>query len=363
MSGSVTASAPPSTAPREGFFQRLRSAYFGNTLSTIITLTLLLILVSAGPAVVRWLITDATLVGTAEDCRTNGGACWAFIGAKWNLILFGAYPVDELWRPALFMALVVAIAIYGFFTRRTLGRVLISWITAFFIGILLMRGGFLGLTLVDNDRWGGLPITLVVTIGGLAGAFPLGVLLMLGSVSKNTAINVPCKIFVEIVRGIPAITLVFMTFAIIPLLMPQGMMIDKLTRAAFGLTLLTSAYFAEALRGALQALPKGQTEASEALGFGYWKRQRLIILPQVIANSMQPIVNIAIAFVKATSLLIIIGLFDLLGAARSSLFDGNWQGFYRELYLFIGLIYLVICLFLDAYVGRIERERSARIQR
>jgi general L-amino acid transport system permease protein len=349
--------------PHMGLGLRIRRDYFGGPLRAAFSVLLLVLGVFAGPPALAWLVLDATFTGTAADCQAATGACWAFIGAKLNLILMGAYPVDQLWRPIAFIGLVAAVAGYGFFTTRTHARVVWGWIVTMLLGLLLMRGGVLGLPLVDSARWGGLPITLIVTIAGLAGAFPIGVLLMLGSASKMTALSVPCKLYIDIVRGIPAITLVFMTFAIIPLLLPQGMMVDKLMRAAFGLMLLTAAYFAEALRGALQALPKGQNEAAATLGLGYWKRQRLIILPQVIAQSLQPIANISIAFVKNTSLLIIIGLFDLLGAARSSLFDGAWQGFYRELYLFVGVVYLIICLFLEAYVGRIERERKTRISR
>ncbi|WFE89856.1 amino acid ABC transporter permease [Roseibium porphyridii] len=349
--------------PGRTWFSKFRRNYFGTPISSAISILLIALVVATGPAVLRWLVLDATFTGTAAACRENGGPCWAFIGAKLNLILFGAYPDEQLWRPVLFLSTVAAIGVYGYMFPRRQTKVLLAWLLSLLLGMALMRGGFLGLAPVDNARWGGLPVTIIVTIAGLAGAFPLGVLLMLGSASKNIAIQIPCKAYIDVVRGIPAITLVFMTFAIIPLLTPQEFIADKLLRASTGLMLLTAAYFAEALRGALEALPKGQDEAGKSLGFRYWKRQRLIILPQVIGNSLQPIANISIAFVKNTSLLIIIGLFDLLGAARSSLFDGDWQGFYRELYLFVGAIYLVICLFMDAYVTSMERERKERISR
>ncbi|MBT8153902.1 amino acid ABC transporter permease [Epibacterium ulvae] len=342
---------------------RLIAGLFGDSVRSIITVLMALLIIFVGPGLLNWLLLDATWSGSAEDCRANGGACWAFIGVKLNQIIFGAYPTPELWRPILFLALLVVIANYAYQRPRQIRNVIFALIGAMILGVVLMRGGVFGMTQVDNARWGGLPITMIVTLAGMGCAFPLGVLLMLGGASNNPGLRIPCRLYVDIVRGIPAITLVFMTFAIIPLLMPQGMMIDKLQRAALGLTFLTAAYVAEALRGALEALPAGQREASAALGLGYWRTQALIILPQVIANSMQPLANIAIAFVKNTSLLIIIGLFDLLGAARSSLFDGDWQGFYRELYLFVGFIYLVICLFLEAYVAKIETERRARIYR
>lgn len=349
--------------PQLSLAQRVRTAIFGDAIRSAITVILLLVAVLAGPGLVSWLLLDATFIGTSADCRANGGACWAFIGVKLNLIIFGAYPAVELWRPSLFILSLSPVAAYAYLRPRRIKQVIWALVAVFVLGLVLMRGGLPGLPFVDNARWGGLPITLIVTLAGLGTAFPLGVLLMFGGASRNPALRIPCRLYVDVVRGIPAITLVFMTFAIVPLLMPEGVMIDKLLRAALGLTVLTAAYFAEALRGALEALPKGQDEAAAALGIGYWKRQRLVILPQVIADSMQPLANIAIAFVKNTSLLIIIGLFDLLGAARSSLFDGDWQGYYRELYLFVGLIYLVICLFLESYVSKLETERSKRISR
>ncbi len=339
----------------------LKTMLFGDICRTIISLICAVAVVIGGPGLLKWLIVDATFIGTAETCRENGGACWAFLHAKFNLILFGAYPSEYLWRPSLFLCLLGLLAFWIYFNPRRIFYGLGALGIIFGIGLVIMQGGFFGLPVVDTARWGGLPITLLVTIAGLGGAFPLGVFLMLGSTSHITILRFPCKIYVEIIRGIPAITLVFMTFAILPLLTPEGILIDKLVRASFGLILLTAAYFAEALRGGREALPRGMAEAAASLSLGYWKTQWLVILPQVIGNSIQPIANIIIAFIKNTSLLIIICLFDLLGSARSSLFDGAWQGFYKELYLLIGFIYLGICLFLENYMTRIENERSKRL--
>jgi general L-amino acid transport system permease protein len=349
--------------PRPETAVRLLHAYFGSPARGLITLLFLLLAFIFGPSAIKWLLLNATFFGNAEACRLNGGACWAFIATKFNLILFGPYPTESLWRPILFLALVAAVAVYGLFARRSYIWVIGLWIVADVLGYLLMSGDLPGLTPVDRARWGGLPITIGISIAGLASAFPLGVLLALGGNSKNHLISTPSRLYVDVVRGIPAITVVFMTFAIIPLILPKDIVFDKLFRAGVGLTLFTAAYFAEALRGALQALPRGQTEAAASLGIGYWKANLLVVLPQVISASLQPIGNISIAFVKNSSLLIIIGLFDLLGSARSSLYDGNWQGFYKELYLFVGLIYLGICLFIQFYIASIERERETRISR
>lgn len=354
-------SALPSRGSMPPAIERLGKTYFGSLSRAFLTLGFGVLAVLIGPSVVRWLLLDATFQGDADLCRARGGACWAFIGNKFDLIFFGAYPHDLLWRPVLFLAAVAAIAAYGLLTRRSYAIVIILWIAAAIIGFLLMDGSLLGLEYVDRARWGGLPITVIISIIGLATAFPIGVLLALGASSKNHMVFAASRFYVDVVRGIPAITVVFMTFAVIPLILPKDIVFDKLFRAGAGLTFFTAAYFAEALRGALQALPLGQREAAASLGIGYWKANALVILPQVISASLQPIANISIAFVKNSSLLIIIGLFDFLGSARSSLYDGDWQGFYRELYLFVGIVYLIACLFIQFYIASIERERTSRV--
>lgn len=357
----ASSSVLPSSGRLPPAIERLGKTYFGTPGRAFLTLGFGTVALLIGPAIVRWLVLDATFQGDAALCRSRGGACWAFIGTKLDLILFGAYPPDLLWRPMAFLASVAAIAAYGLVSRRSYAIVILLWIAAAILGFLLMDGSLLGLERVDRARWGGLPITVFISIIGLATAFPLGVLLALGASSKNHMIFSASRFYVDIVRGIPAITVVFMTFAVIPLVLPKDIVFDKLFRAGAGLTFFTAAYFAEALRGALQALPQGQREAAASLGIGYWKANALIVLPQVISASLQPIANISIAFVKNSSLLIIIGLFDFLGSARSSLYDGDWQGFYRELYLFVGAVYLMLCLFIQFYIASIERERVARI--
>lgn len=342
-------------------FQRIKDTWFGSLERATFSAIVIGAVVLGAPDLMGWLMFNATFVGDAETCRLNAGACWAFIATKLNLILFGAYPPELLWRPILFVALAVTAAIVCLFNVRKHRMAVMIWLALALIGFLLMKGGHFGLTPVDRARWGGLPITILITIAGLAGAFPLGALLALGCKSTNSLISVSCRLYVDIVRSIPAITVVFMTFAVIPLLLPDEVEFDKLLRAGVGLALFTAAYFSEALRGALQALPTGQRQAAASLGLGYWRTNAYVILPQVIANSLQPIANITIAFIKNSSLLIIIGLFDLLGSARASLYDGNWQGFYKELYLFVGLIYLLICLYIQHYTAAIERERATRL--
>lgn len=361
MSGNLNNGAQVSTVAPLTIIQRLKGLGLGLPSRILFGALFLWGVVAVGPSIFKWLLLDATFIGDAALCHQNGGACWAFIGTKLNLILFGAYPPESLWRPITFIAMIVAVALWCLVRVRHHRTSMVLWILVALIGYLLMSGGLFGLESVDRARWGGLPITILISIAGLMCAFPLGVLLALGCRSQMPLIAVPCRLYVDIIRSVPAITIVFMTFAIIPLLLPDEMIFDKLFRAGIGLSLFTAAYFSEALRGALQALSVGQRQASASLGFGYWGSHAYVILPQVIANSLQPIANIAIAFVKNSSLLMIIGLFDLLGSARSSLYDENWQGFYKELYLFVGVIYFVICMYIQHYVASVERERRTRL--
>lgn len=360
MSGSWNGTDMPDPATLSAL-KRLRGTWFGSPGKSVISVLLLCALVFAGPGILKWSLVNATFTGDATLCHQNGGACWVFIVAKWNLILFGPYPPELLWRPVGFVAMVITLSIWSLCQVRHQWTALLLWLSITVLGFTLMSGGVFGMAPVDRERWGGLPITILITIVGLVGAFPLGVLLALGCRSNRRIISASCRLYVDIVRSIPAITIVFMTFAVVPMLLPAEIVFDKLSRAGTGLALFTAAYFAEALRGALGALPAGQHQAAASLGLGYWRSHAFVILPQVIANSLQPIANIAISFVQNSSLLTIIGLFDLLGAARSSLFDANWQGFYKELYLFVGVIYLIICMYLQHYVAAIERERKARL--
>ncbi|EUB75356.1 polar amino acid ABC transporter, inner membrane subunit [Pseudomonas sp. GM41(2012)] len=361
MSGDLNNGAQVSIAAPLTLIKRLKGLGSGLPSRIVFGALFLWGVVLVGPSIFKWLVLDATFIGDAALCHQNGGACWAFIGTKLNLILFGAYPPESLWRPITFVALIAAVALWCLFRVRHHTTAIVLWVLAALIGYLLMSGGLFGLESVDRARWGGLPITLLISIAGLVCAFPLGVLLALGCRSEMPLISVPCRLYVDLIRSVPAITIVFMTFAIIPLILPDELIFDKLFRAGIGLSLFTAAYFSEALRGALQALSVGQRQASASLGFGYWGSHAYVILPQVIAHSLQPIANIAIAFVKNSSLLMIIGLFDLLGSARSSLYDENWQGFYKELYLFVGVIYFVICMYIQHYVASIERERRTRL--
>ncbi len=200
---------------------------------------------------------------------------------------------------------------------------------------VLMWGGILGLPFVDTEKWGGLPLTLILSVNGIVFSFPLAILLALGRRSHLPVIRAICVAFIELMRGVPLITVLFMASLMIPLFLPEGFDINKLLRAQIGIILFGAAYLAEVIRGGLQALPKGQGEAADSLGLGYWQATRLIILPQALRLVIPPMVNSFIAGFKDTSLVIIIGLFDLLGTARQAINDPTWRPFYVEALIFI----------------------------
>jgi His/Glu/Gln/Arg/opine family amino acid ABC transporter permease subunit len=219
-----------------------------------------------------------------------------------------------------------------------------------------MWGGIAGLTYVSQDRWGGLPVTLILATFGLAFGFPLGIVVALGRRSKLPAIRSLCVLYVELIRGVPLISLLFMASVMFPLFMPDGVNIDKLLRAQIAFVLYAGAYLAEVVRGGLQAVPRGQHDAADALGLSYWKKNGLIILPQAIRHVIPPLVNTFIAFFKDTSLVLIIGIFDLLTTAKTSIIDPAWQPFSVEVYVFVGLIYFVFCFAMSRYSRGLEAQ-------
>jgi len=226
-----------------------------------------------------------------------------------------------------------------------------------------MWGGVFGLTHVENSRWGGLPLTLILSTFGIALAFPLGVLLALGRRSNMPAIKTLCVVYIELIRGVPLISLLFMSAVMLPLFLPEGITIDKLLRAQVAIILFAAAYMAETVRGGLQAIPKGQFEGADSLGLTYWQQMRLIVLPQALKIVIPPLVGLFIALFKDTSLVVIIGIFDLTQAAKAALVDRAWSGFSVEVYIFISAIYFVFCYSMSKYSQSLEKRLATEHQR
>lgn len=338
--------------------QRLANGLFATPLNALLTVLVAWLLLMTIPAAVEWLFIDADFqAGTAAECRAASGACWSFIAHKHRLILFGIYPYDEQWRPMLasliLIALVVCTCVRRFW-RRWLALV---WLAALICAGVLMWGGVLGLAPVENRLWGGLPLTLMLAVFGVAGAFPLGVLLALGRRSDLPAVKALCVVYIELIRGVPLISLLFMSSVMLPLFLPEGITIDKLLRAQVAIVMFAAAYIAETVRGGLQAIPKGQYEGAASVGLGYWQMMGSVILPQALTIVVGPLVGIFISLFKDTSLVMIIGIFDLTQAAKAAIADPQWQGFSTEAYLFIACIYFVFCYAMSRYSRVLERPR------
>jgi general L-amino acid transport system permease protein len=348
-------------AGTSGVLRWLRGNLFSSISSSVITLLLLALMTKMVVSFAQWGIWDAvwTVPGNnTAACRAlrGLGACWAVIPEKYRFILFGTYPFDQQWRPAL--ATVIFIALFYVSSRRTFWRreLIYLWVAALVAIGILMWGGIFGMSYVQQDRWGGLPVTLILATFGLAFGFPLGIVVALGRRSKLPAIRSLCVLYVELIRGVPLISLLFMASVMFPLFMPDGVNIDKLLRAQIAIVLYAGAYLAEVIRGGLQAVPRGQYEAADALGLSYWQKSRLIVLPQAIRHVIPPLVNTFIAFFKDTSLVLIIGIFDLLTTAKTAIIDPAWQAFSVEVYAFVGVIYFAFCFAMSRYSRHLEAQ-------
>src|SRR5690606_17708557 len=276
---------------------------------------------------------------------------------------FGVYPYDEQWRPLLASIILVLALVCSAIRRFWSAWLLVLWTVALVAVAVLMWGGMFGLSYVENDRWGGLPLTLILSTFGIAFAFPIGVLLALGRRSHLPVIKALSIIYIELIRGVPLISLLFMSSVMLPLFLPEGLTIDKLLRAQIAIILFAAAYIAETVRGGLQAIPKGQYEGADSLGLSYWQQTRLIILPQALKVVIPPLVGIFIALFKDTSLVVIIGIFDLTQAAKVAIADAAWRGFRVEAYVFIAVIYFIFCFAISRYSQGLERRLDKGYQR
>ncbi|MFS8110911.1 amino acid ABC transporter permease [Rhizobium jaguaris] len=362
-------SPQPAPASERGAWHWSKKNLFATPKDVVLTVLAIAFLAWAIPHLVNWLFIQAVWNGTDRTfCATTvqGGtqpdgwnaACWAFVRSKFVIFMFGLYPPDERWRPIL----VAILMIIGFtpLLMPSVPRKGLNAILAFFvlpvIAFFLLHGGF-GLETVETERWGGLLVTLVLSFVAIAVSFPFGILLALGRRSKLPVVRMLCVIFIEVIRGVPLITVLFMASYMLPLFMPQGWTVDKLLRAVVGLAIFTSAYMAEVIRGGLQAIPKGQFEGADSLGLGYWQKMRLIILPQAIKLVIPGIVNTYIGMFKDTSLVAIIGMFDLLGIVRQNFSDANWASAVTPItgLVFAGFIFWLFCFGMSRYSGFVER--------
>jgi general L-amino acid transport system permease protein len=347
-------------APRNtvGPMAWLRANLFSGPINTIFTLIGLYLLYLLLTPTIQWAFINADWIGTSRDDCSREGACWVFVSARFTQFIYGLYPRSEIWRVDLtfvtFAALIAWLAIPRLPFKRW---VALATLVAFpLFAYFMLYGGFFGLQVVETHRWGGLMLTLVLAVVGMVGALPIGILLALGRRSQMPIVKSFCVVFIEFWRGVPLITVLFMASVMLPLFMPTGVSVDRLIRAFIGITLFQSAYMAEVIRGGLQAIPRGQEEAAAALGMGYWKRMGLIVLPQALKMMIPGIVNTFISLFKDTTLVMIIGLFDLLGIVQAALSDSRWLGFALEGYVFAAFMFWIFCFSMSRYSQYLERK-------
>ena len=341
-----------------------RAPMFRDRTNATATVVLGAAIAYAGVRFVEWGIVNAiwSLPSDAgsEACRAarGSGACWAVIAERFRFILSGAYPFAEQWRSAT--ACLLFVTLYVASTVRALWdwRLLFLWIALPTAAVTLLRGGVFGLSGVPSEFWGGLPLTFLLSTVGFATAFPFALALALGRRSELPAVRGLCIAYIELVRGVPLVTFLFMAAMMFPLFAPQGLVVDKLLRAQIAIVMVAAAYLAEVLRGGLQAIPRGQYDAAASLGLPYWPSTILIVLPQVLHVSIPSLVNTFIAFFKDTSLVIVIGLFDLLGAGKAVLVDPKWVGFGVEVYLFVAIVYFAFCYGVSQYSRHLEQPNT-----
>jgi len=413
--------APPvdETGPL-GWARKNLFSSWGNGITTVVLMGAVGWILSS---FLEWALFTANFTAsTGAECR-GGGACWALIREKFRYIFFGSFPYEQHWRPLFAVIAMLAMLVLSADRRMWNWRLLVIWGVGSFVTFILMFGqihiplslilfvalvgGVVGLTLrsalaapseraayygliaigavglvlriagvlpswslaiaplsyVETGLWGGLPVTLILATYGLAFAFPYGILLALGRRSNLPLIKGLCVGFIELIRGVPLISLLIMASVMLPLFLPSGTTIDKFLRAQVAVILFAGAYIAEVIRGGLQSLPKGQFEAADAMGLNYAQKTLLIILPQALRVVIPPLINTFIGFFKDTSLVLIIGIFDFLNTANQALVDPNWAGFPGEVYLFAAFVYFIFCFSMSRYSKYLEVELNKGTRR
>ncbi|AMN41792.1 amino acid ABC transporter permease [Rhodoplanes sp. Z2-YC6860] len=343
----------------------MRQNLFSSPLNIMLTLLCVFLVVWIVPPLVKFLVVDAVWEGaTRADCLVRPdhpemGACWPFVADRINFFVYGFYPIDQRWR------------VNGFFALLAFGIVWMAWLDAplrklgafyFFIvmpvaSVILLRGfPMLGLPRVSTEQWGGVLVTIVVAAVGIVASLPLGILLALGRRSHMPAVRLFSVVFIEFVRGVPLITVLFMASVMLPLFVPESWSPDKLLRALVGVALFSAAYMAEVVRAGLQAIPKGQIEAADALGLGYWRAMRLIVLPQALRITIPNIVNSTVSLFKDTTLVFVVGIFDFLKTIEAARTDPIWATPVTSTtgYAFAAIFYLICCYGMSRYSRMVE---------
>jgi general L-amino acid transport system permease protein len=346
-------SAPATTV---GVIGWIRANLFGSWFNSLVTLVIIYVVWMVLSSLIDWAFISSHVSGENRFACTTDGACWAWLDQRIQQFLYGFYPAGETWRINLaFVLLFPALAPWLF--DNVPGARYLRWFSIAYpvIATILLAGG-LGLTVVTTDKFGGFMLNLTVGLAGIVLSLPLGIVLALGRQSRLPIIRILSIIFIEAVRGVPLITLLFVSNIILPIFLPPDIALDSVIRVIVMVTAFASAYMAEVIRGGLQAIPKGQYEAAQAVGLSYWKMMRLIILPQALKISIPGIVNTFIGLFKDTTLVIIIGLFDILGIANAMVSNPDWLGLSSETYVVVALFFFTVCFSMSRYSIHLERK-------
>ncbi len=331
-----------------------------NNFNAILTLLIIFAIIKATPPSLSWMIFDANISGDTKEACTGTGACWTYVKVWFRRFMYGMYPNDLHWRINLAFILVIALGFFGFFLRDNLKKylalyyVIIYPIIAFLVIYYLISGGAFGLVWVETGAWGGLSLTFIVSFFCLIFCFPLGMVLALGRRSSLPMIRYISIGYIEFWRGVPLITVLFMSSVMFPMFLPEDFFMDKLVRVIIAITLFEGAYCAEVIRGGLQALPRGQYDAAKSLGMGYWKMHIFVILPQALKLVIPGICNTFLALVKDTPLIFVVGLAELAGMLALAKTNPKWLGFAMEGYIFAAIIFWIICYAMSKYSYNLE---------
>jgi len=349
----------PAPNATTGVIGWMRTNLFSTPLYTVLTLVVAYVLYITLVPVLDWAIFSANFVGDDKTACVSGGACWAFIGHRLDIFKYGSYPSAEYWRLDLSFLLLILSFGPQFFEKfpykMPLGIFSLTGLPVICF-VLIAGSDTFGLEHVETEKWGGMALTLMLAYVGIVAALPFGIVLALGRRSEMPVIRTFCIAFIELWRGVPLISVLFMSSVMLPLFLPDGMNFDKLLRALIGITMFQSAYMAEVIRGGLQAIPRGQYEAAKALGLSYWKSMGLIILPQALKLVIPGIVNTFIALFKDTTLVLIIGLLDILATVQAAITDPAWGNVAIEGYVFAAGCFWVFCFGMSRYSQKLERK-------
>jgi len=333
-------------------------------LNMVLTAAVVIMALVAIPGLVRWLLVEAVWTGTSgKDCIGHDGACWIFLRAHADQLLYGSYPAGERWRLAAAACIGIATVVAIGAGRRQLRLVsiVVMLVAASIVIGVLMVGGVEGLPYVPTSRWGGILLTVVIATWTIVTALPIGLLLALARQSELPVISVIAATFIDLARSLPLVGLLFLLIVMFPLFVPPGVEADKLIRALIAFTIFNAANFAEVFRGGLQAIHRSQIEGGYSLGLPKWRVTALVVIPQVVAVSLPGVINIAIAIVKETTIVLILGLFDFIGVLQSGMSDPEWlmsESVRTTAYVFASMVFWAICFSLSRYGVAIERRLS-----